>query len=405
MTEAGTTRLRRLVPVSLGALLCTAAIALPAAAERGVDQSVEVSSTGLNAERIKTIPIAKRAGAKRRVAMSLSPDEVGPVGPGDAVYASAEVEVSVTCLEPMRQCVGKIYRYSPFVRAQLVLADGPDAAGANTKPISKPKRLQCSQKLPNRNHHCVLAVEGLRHIKGSESLPCTRCNVNLVLEAYNPNAKKGHVVVVGTDSDTGEIKQDKGMLNAAVYEPGPPPFVEPDVTRDLSTRRLPVAPQFTGSKKKTIVISQRLPDLRQGEQLLIDTRVKVKTKHLGYGALLQSQLILSEKPGSPSSADVPAKVATARGRITALNGFNCTKGPSGHKSPCTVRKLGVVRLLRDARARPLREEDQGPFVPLYVNLVMQSKAEFGGERHRSGDAAKIRKGRIATIRYGPEYRP
>jgi hypothetical protein len=329
---------------------------------------------------------------------------VGAIHSGDAVYASAEVEVSVTCLQPMRQCVGKIYRYSPFVRAQLVLADSPDAAGGNTMAISKPKRLQCSQKLPNRNHHCVLAVQGLRHIKGSENLPCTRCNVNLVLEAYNPNAKKGHVVVVGTDSDSGEIKQDKGMLNAAVYDPGPPPFVAPDVARDLSKRRLPVAPQYTGSKKKTIVISQRLPDLREGEQLLIDTRVKAKTKHLGYGVLLQSQLILSETPGGTGSGGVPAKVATARGRITALNGFNCTKGPSGHKSPCTVRKLGVVRLLRDARARPGRE-DPGPFVPLYVNLVMQSKAEFGGERHRSGDVAKIKKGKIVTTRYGPEYRP
>jgi hypothetical protein len=391
------------VPALAGALLCAVAIALPAAAERGVDQTVDVSTTGLNAERIKTIPIAKRQGQKPRVVMSLSPDEVGGVQPGDAVWAGAEVEVSVTCLEPMRQCVGKIYRYSPFVRAQLVLADGSDDAGGNTTPISEPKKLQCSQKLPHRNHHCVLALDGLREIKAGTDLPCVRCNVNLVLEAYNPSAKKGHVVVVGTDADNGAIKQDKGMLNAAVFEPGPPPSIAPDVTRGLSTRRLPVAPQFSGSKKKTIVISQRLPDLREDEQLVIDARLKLKTKHLGYGALLQSQMILSEKPGSTSSGGVPAKVATSKGRITALNGFNCTRGQSGHKSPCTVRKLGVVRLLKDARARPGRE-DPGPFVPLYVNIVMQSKAEFGGHRHRSGDAAKIKGGEIQVDRYGPEYR-
>src|SRR5688500_10182597 len=117
MTGAGRTRLRQAVPASVGALLCTAAIALPAAAEHGPGQTVSVSSTGLNAERIKTIPIAKRPGQKPRVAMSLSPDEVGPVRPGDAIWAGAEVEVSVTCLEPMRQCIGRLYDYSPFVRA------------------------------------------------------------------------------------------------------------------------------------------------------------------------------------------------------------------------------------------------------------------------------------------------
>ena len=105
----------------------------------------------------------------------------------------------------------------------------------------------------------MLALDGLREIKAGTDLPCVRCNVNLVLEAYNPSARKGHVVVVGTDADSGAIKQDKGMLNAAVFEPGPPPSIAPDVTRSLSTRRLPVAPQFSGSKKKTIVISQRLP--------------------------------------------------------------------------------------------------------------------------------------------------
>lgn len=388
----------------LGIIACVpAAMAMPAAAQLGLNLTVDVSTTGLDAERIKTIPIAKRSGAKKRVAMSLGPSEIGPVLPGDAVWAGGEVELSVTCLEPMRQCVGRIYHFSPVIRGQLVLANDDGAAGANTTPISDPKRLQCSQKLPNRNHHCVLALDGMRQIKPSLDLPCLRCHVNLVVEAVHPAARKGQVVVVGTDSDSGRIKQDKGMLNAAVVRPGPFPAIAPEVTKDLAKRRLPVAAQYGGGKKKTIVISKRLGELREHEQLIVDARATVKTKHLGYGTLLQSQLLLTEKPLATSTGGVPAKVASAKGKITALNGFNCTKGPSGHKSPCAVRKLGVVRMLSDARARPGRE-DPGPFVPLYVNLVMQSAAQFGGHRHRAGDAAKILGGSIEVTRFGPGLR-
>ena len=395
---------RRPRAVALGVVLCAAAFALPANAERGVDQTVQVSYTGLGAERVKTVPIAKRAGTKTRVAMTLPPEDVGIVGPGDAVWAGAEIEVSVTCLAPMRQCVGKIYHFTPHVRARLVLAGSPSASGDdNTAPIGKPEDLECSQKLPNRNHHCVLAVDGQRRFQGAENLPCDRCHVNLLIDAFHPSAKKGHVLVVGTDQDNGQISQDKGTLNAAVFNPGPPPAINPAVTKSPSTGRIPVAAQHSSSRKQVVVMSRRLDELKAGEQLLIDSRIKVKTGHLGYGALLQSQLVLSENAGSISRKGTPGKVASEKGVITAQNGFNCTRGKSGHTSPCTVRKLGVVKIFKDARTRP--EQGTGAFVPLFVNLVMSSKAEFGGERHDPGDVAKVAKrGSLAVTRYGPEYR-
>jgi len=62
-----------------------------------------------------------------------------------------------------------------------------------------------------------------------------------------------------------------------------------------------------------------------------------------------------------------------------------------------------VRIFKDARTRP--EQGEGAFVPLYVNLVMSSKAEFNGHRHGPGDFAKIVKGsKISVTRYGPEFR-
>jgi len=395
---------RGAVATALGACLCAVAVALAAAAERGADQSVRVSYSGLGAERIKTVPIAKRSGGKTRVAMSLPPSKVGAVNAGDAVWAGAELEVSVTCLEPMPKCVGKIYRFSPHVKARLVLAPGPKTTSkSRTTPIGRGKRMRCSQELPHRNHHCVIALTGRRLPKGAENTPCDRCYVNLLIDAYHDKAKKGNVLIVGTDQDH-KIAQDKGTLNAAVYRPGPPPAISPAVTRRPSKKRIPVAAQHSSNRKQVVVMSRRVNALEAGEQLLIDANVRVKTAHLGYGALLQSQLVLSEKAWSASRKGTPGKIASTKGIITAQNGFNCTRGRSGHRSPCTVRKIGVVRIFKDARTRP--EQGEGPFVPLFVNLVMSSKAEFGGHRRRPGDVAKLRKGaRLSVTRYGREYRP
>ena len=83
--------------------------------------------------------------------------------------------------------------------------------------------MRCSQEQPNRNHHCVMTVDGTRQLKAG-SLPCARCWVNLVVDAYHPSARRGNVIVVGSDDDGG-IEQDKGMINSVVFDPGPIPDV------------------------------------------------------------------------------------------------------------------------------------------------------------------------------------
>lgn len=302
----------------------------------------------------------------------------------------------------MPKCVGKIYHFSPRVRVRAVLAPSPKVTKpANYTPITRWQNLRCSQELPNRNHHCVIAFAGSSPVR-KKGLNCKPCHVNLVIDAYHKRAKKGHVLVVGADQDH-KISQDKGTLNAAVFSPGPRPDVKPLVTTKPSARRIPVASQRRAGRKQKVIMSRRIGELRAGDQLLIDTRIRVRTKHLGYNALLQSQLVLSEKPGSIKRKGLPTKVASAKGIITAQNGFNCTRGKSGHRSPCTIRKLGVVRISRDARKR--FRKGTGPFVPLYVNLVMASKAEYGGHRHRKGDVAKVAKrGLMSVTHYGAKFR-
>src|SRR5918995_1585168 len=93
----------------------------------------------------------------------------------------------VTCLERMPKCVGRIHRFSPKVRGRLVLAG---AGGARSGiPVSGWKQLRCSQRLPNRNHHCVLVVEGSRELGAGE---CSQpCHLSLLLGAHHRRARRG----------------------------------------------------------------------------------------------------------------------------------------------------------------------------------------------------------------------
>lgn len=387
----------------LAALGCAAGATLPALAQDVADQTLRVSLSGIGAERVKTVPIAKRAGQKPRVAMSLPPSKVGPIRDGAEIWAGAELEVSVTCLEPMPKCVGKRYRFSPFVRGRLVLAPGPNATGpANTVQLGI-ARIRCSQEQPHRNHHCVLVVEGTREVGDAAKLPCRACNVNLVVDAFHHQARRGQVIVVGSDEDHG-ISQKKGTLNAAVMNPGPLAAVPMTASRKRSRRKLAIGGKG-GSGPRRVLYSHRLPMLRQGEQLLVKARAVQGIGHLSYNVLMQSQLVVSQSPGSIRRAGLPTKVTSQKGIVTAQNGFNCTQGRSAHPNPCVIRKLGVIRVLHNARSRYLR--DEGRWVPLYVNLVVQNRA-IGDNWHRAraGDAARIarRGGGIEIRRYGPEFR-
>ena len=149
-------------------------------------------------------------------------------------------------------------------------------------------------------------------------------------------------------------------------------------------------------------MSRRLNELKAGEQLLIDADVKVKTGHLGYGALLQSQLVLSEKAGSTKRKGTPGKIASGKGIITAQNGFNCTPGQERAPEPL---HRAQARRGEDLQGRAhAARAGRGGVRPA---LREPGDVEQGRVRRpppRSGDFAKILKGsKITVTRYGPEF--
>lgn len=365
--------------------------------------SVHVGSTPVKAEIGKTVPITRKAGQAKRVVMSLKPSDVGTLRSGDRIESSAELEVSVTCLEPLRQCQGSIYKYSPTIQSRLILSrDRKSAGGAKTTPISNWKDSVCSQDLPNRNHHCVLVIPAAsRVIEDVTRLPCqpSSCRVNMVISAFNRRAKAGNKLVIGADEDNGSISQEKSVLNVAVYHPDKPQAQLHSSNRP-SNRSLPVRGS-TGDKR--VIYSVRLPELRAKEQLVVDAKMVARITHLDYNVLLQSQLVLSERPGSIRRNGVPAKITDRDARVSPINGFNCTQGGSGHRSPCTIRKVAVIRIQRDARVHP--ELERGPRVPLYMNLVTAARGVYNSHRMRAGDRVKVspRAGYMHVHRYGPQY--
>ena len=375
-------------------ILIALVIAVSATALAWAGGTPGVPRTGINQAKTpeleKTIPISKRG--EPRTLVQVKADDLGPVRDGDIIEAFSEIEVSVTCLEPIPKCVGKIYRFSPKVEAQLVLADGRGRRGV---PIGNPERITCSQDLPNRNHHCVLALHRTERLNGTP--PCApACSLNLVLKAFHDKAVKGNVLVIGADQDDG-IAQRRATLSAGIFDPGEEYDPrEPKTTRRM-VRKVDVNPNDT---REVTVASIRLDRLTKGEVLAVDGRVTTSIGHLPYNVLTQGQIVLSEKRGSSNNHGIPLSVATRNGLIAAKNGFNCTQGQSGFPTPCAIEKGAFVRIIANSRKHP--NQDEGNWMPLWVNFFVGFQEEYTtGRSWRSGDAAKIKSARIEIRRYTP----
>lgn len=358
----------------------------------GVDEAKKV-------ETAKKIPISTKRGAKPVVVASLAPNQLGGVEVGNEVEGFAEVEVSVTCLEQIPQCVGQRYSFSPHIEYWMVLASGKkDHRGYR---VGKAHDLTCSQQLPNRNHHCRLVLDESQLIKNARKLSCGQnCRLNVVVSAFHKKAKHGQVVVVGGDSDGG-IAQGKAALSAAVF--AKPAAAFKDLRKTGKARRirktLPVHEHSSGSDEE-VIYSTRLDGLKKGESLLVDARATVSIKGLPYNVLLQPELIVAEKPTKPDFTGVAVQVITNNGKIANQNGANCTRGGSYFSDPCQIRKVGAAHLLYNAVRKP--RNDKGGPVPLYVNLVLAASQEYGGN-HSGSDKVRILNGSIRIRRYSASY--
>jgi hypothetical protein len=341
-----------------------------------------VSTTGNQSERIRTIPIARKPGREERVVMSMKPQEVPEFVPGDRVKVTAEVQFTVNCLNNgFPRCVGPAYHYNPVIRTRLVLARGKETTGGpHAVEISATKRDVCRQRLPLREHHCVITFTkaGFRRQTGRPP-PCSldSCRINLVAAAHNPRAGAGDLLMVGGQQPDGSIPQDRGRINAIRFHPGDQPKISP--VKSTAAVRRHVDPDYD----KHVVYSKKLTGLRADEQLEVTGRIRETISGLPYNTRTSAHLVLTARRHATRSNRTVKRVATLGGEIAELNGFNCTK----NRPSCVLRKVGVLGIEADAAQ------------PLFVNLVTIIGPKRTGAR--PGDRARITGGQVKVVRYPP----
>jgi hypothetical protein len=346
---------------------------------------VLVGTTGNQSERMRTIPITSRQGGAKRVVMSMKPDELPDFTTGDRVKVTAEVQFTVNCVNNgFPRCVGPAYKYNPVIRTSLALASGKNTTGGKkSTSISTEKRDVCRQRLPAREHHCVITfTEAGFTLREGKPPPCRpdSCRINLVASAHNPSARGGDLLMVGGQQPDGSIPQDRGRINAIRFHPADQTMIDAEVAAQPLRRR--VEPDF----RKRVVYSQRLDDLKGGEQLEVSGQLKTNISGLPYNVRTSAQLILAAGAHATHSNDAVRKVATLGGEIDELNGFNCTR----NRPSCVMRKVGVLQIQRDANQ------------PLFVNLITILGPKR--TRRRPGDQVKVAGGHVRVVRYPPELR-
>lgn len=375
-----------------GVGVAIAAAVIIAVAARGAGgapgPSVEVATTGNDSELVKTVAITRRAGRRPRVAMSMRPGHLPELARGDLLRVSAELQVTNNCNYRSPRCVGSVYHYDPRVRARLVLA--PDAAtigGADALPLAAPETETCTQQRPDFEHHCVLVFSGAELAIGDPArLPCAldRCHLNLVVDAHNPRARRGDLLMIGGQRPDGRIPQDRGRINAVRLRDIRARDYERETTDHRRRRHLRL------DFHRRVAYSLRLDRLRDGEQLEVGATLRTDISRLAYAVRTSARLILADSPTAARQGNFVRHHALDRGEIAENNGSNCTRA----ERVCTYRKAGVLELRHsavDARGRP---------VPLYVNLV----TVFGPKARKARPDDRValrRRGGIEVNRYPP----
>jgi hypothetical protein len=345
------------------------------AAPKPAGASVRFASSGENSEIRKSIPIADHKWGKKRVAMTIPPSRLPALHSGDVLRTVGEVQLSTTCVDfSAVRCIGRRYSFSPQEDARIVIASRRGATGGpHAMTVAQAKSLRCHQPLPNRNHHCVLVFPpAAMKIRNPGQLPCSlnACRLNLVIEADNPHARPGQVVLVGADRPNGTVRQDKGRLSASILHGA----IDSKRLRTAHrrSRAVPIAP--SGKTGRRVIYSQRINQLHKGDVIEASATHLITIASLRYPAFIGTDMILARGPRAVSSAGLPRQVATGNGDLTEQNGFNCTHGPSAYRDPCRTRKAGAVRIVRNVQRN-------GHSMPLWVNVVSAGAPKGAVPRH------------------------
>ena len=348
-------------------LAALAALALPAAAHAADPPKAEIATSGNDSELLQKVPIAKKPGARDRVAMRLGPDQFKPIQIGDRLRASAEVQVSTTCVEQGPRCIGRSYDANPTISAKIVLSPSPEAVQPYL-PLSATNSVRCKQRRPNRNHHCTIAIPNTETVVSDlSSLPCPpdACYVDLIVSATSKKSKKGDVVVLGADRPDRTVQQDKGRLNVVqARSKVPAPTVSSSAA--LVNTQLPLTEGK--HEKRRVVYSVPIPAPRKGEILAFDASFAADISGLRFNTFIGSRVLMGLDPTATTSEGLAKTSIPLRGQASESNGFNCTLGPSGFANPCTTVKAGATRISRD-----VIDETTGLPATLYLNVVASAK--------------------------------
>jgi hypothetical protein len=364
---------------------------------------VRFASTGNQSELVESIPITQSPKKSQTVAMSLDPADLPDFEAADQLRVNAEIQPSTTCVVPGGRCIGTRYRINPFIRARLVLADAADPLATSIE-LAPARVVHCTQRRPNRNHHCPLVFRDANlDIPDPNALPCPpdACYVNLLISADHPKAKTGNKIVLGGDRPNGVVAQDKGRISAITVRSG---AVPPTTVADTVIRhgRLPLHPRKGGSRKR-VIHSIEVPGLGPGDMVQATATYRAamprgkkgsggqrrKGRH-SFNAFIGSDLILADTPTSTDPTRV-ARTSGLGGELAEGNGFNCTQRRSGFTRPCFVEKAGAIKI----------NNNQDGEVRAYLNLVGRSKPLLKNARRR--DKVKLRlEGGLRAVRYAPE---
>jgi hypothetical protein len=337
-------------------LLACVVLAPAAGAQNDALSKVKVATTGDKSELVETIPITKKPQVSPRVIMSLTPGALGSLQTGDQLEINAEVEITTDCRFESSECVGQPYNFNPKIGARIVVSTSTTtAAGFEVVPRQE---VNCRQKTPNRQHHCVFTLQPLPLQVDLAALGCPAdgCFVNVVMDAWHKRGSpKRNVILIGANNRNGKVRQDKGRLNAirtrnpAVAPPPPPEGTFTVGNAEPTTNALSLNPEGT-----SVIYSQELPGLKKGDQVAVKAGLTTDVTLLNHNANVSTKVVLGDSPVDTAPGVVGSKVAELKGEITENNGFNCTK----KATPCPSNKVGVVAIKKDAS------------VPLFANLVL-----------------------------------
>jgi hypothetical protein len=294
----------------------------------------------------ETVPIARHLGEGRRSVFSRP---LPTLRRGDQISVNGEVVLSTLTCAGDESCPGRMYGFSPHLRARIVMARGPDQTGRRTMPVSRPVTLTCGQRKPNRNHHCPLVISGGSvTVARARALPCPprECRLNMVVDAYNQHARGGEVVIVGADLVNGNVVGGHGRLNVVVERRGARVSRATRSTSKRLIRRIPAS--FDGGQRA--VYSLRIGHLKAGDVLLVRARQRTAIERMPY--FVGEQVVVATERDATHPSALTRRIVAPGGTATEVNGFNCTRGPTAFSSPCLGRKAGLV-VIRRTPARPL----------------------------------------------------